>query len=139
MDLNGVEQINFNALGGADNITVDDLSGTDVKQVEHRPGAASGSGAGDGEADTVTVNGTGGSDQIQIVGNGQVRSLSTGLPAQVTITGAEGVNDHADASMAAAATTPINAAGLAGRRRRARPSMAAPATTPSSAAPAPTR
>src|SRR5207302_3064633 len=29
MDLNGVEGINFNALGGADTITVNDLSGTD--------------------------------------------------------------------------------------------------------------
>ena len=33
MDLNGVEHIQFNALGGADNITVSDLTGTDVKQV----------------------------------------------------------------------------------------------------------
>ena len=33
MDLNGVEHIQFNALGGADNITVNDLTGTDVKQV----------------------------------------------------------------------------------------------------------
>ena len=33
MDLNNVEQIHFNALGGADNITVNDLTGTDVTQV----------------------------------------------------------------------------------------------------------
>ena len=33
MDLNGVEHIDFNALGGADNIVVHDLSGTDVSQV----------------------------------------------------------------------------------------------------------
>ena len=37
MDLNGVEHIQFNALGGADNITVNDLTGTAVKQVDHRP------------------------------------------------------------------------------------------------------
>ena len=37
MDLNGVEHINFNALGGADNITVGDLTGTGVTQVAHRP------------------------------------------------------------------------------------------------------
>ena len=30
MDLNDVEQIQFNALGGADNVVVNDLSGTDV-------------------------------------------------------------------------------------------------------------
>ncbi len=33
MDLNGVERIDFAALGGADNITVNDLTGTDVQQV----------------------------------------------------------------------------------------------------------
>src|SRR5258706_12619204 len=32
MDLNGVERINVDALGGADNITVNDMTGTDVKQ-----------------------------------------------------------------------------------------------------------
>ena len=30
MDLNGVETVNFKALGGADRVTVNDLSGTDV-------------------------------------------------------------------------------------------------------------
>ena len=33
MDLNDVESINFNALGGADTITVNDLTGTDVTEV----------------------------------------------------------------------------------------------------------
>ena len=33
MDLNGVEHINLNALGGADTITVNDLTGTGVTQV----------------------------------------------------------------------------------------------------------
>ena len=33
MDLNGTEAITFNALGGADTITVHDLSGTDVTEV----------------------------------------------------------------------------------------------------------
>ena len=32
MDVNGVEKVNFNALGGADTITVNDLSGTDVTE-----------------------------------------------------------------------------------------------------------
>ncbi len=34
MDLNDVEAIDFNALGGADTIVVNDLSGTDVNQVD---------------------------------------------------------------------------------------------------------
>ena len=33
MDLNSVERIELNALGGADNITINDLTGSDVKQV----------------------------------------------------------------------------------------------------------
>ena len=53
MDLNGVENIEFNALGGADTITVNDLTGTDVKQVNLDLG---GNGAGDGQADTVVIN-----------------------------------------------------------------------------------
>ena len=33
MDMNDVENVTFNALGGADTIHVHDLSGTDVKSV----------------------------------------------------------------------------------------------------------
>ena len=42
MDLNGVEHIQFNALGGADTITVNDLTGTDVNQVAIDLGIAAG-------------------------------------------------------------------------------------------------
>src|SRR5262249_10204874 len=56
MDLDDVEHINFRALGGADNIVVGDLSGTDVTQVAVDLAAAAG--GGDGQADTVTANGT---------------------------------------------------------------------------------
>ena len=40
MDLNDVESIDFNALGGADNIVVNDLSGTDVTEVNIDLGSA---------------------------------------------------------------------------------------------------
>ena len=40
MDLNDVESIDVKALGGADTITVNDLSGTDVTQRRHRRSAA---------------------------------------------------------------------------------------------------
>ena len=40
MDLNDVEGIDFNALGGADIITVNDLSGTDVTEVNLNLAAA---------------------------------------------------------------------------------------------------
>ena len=55
MDLDDVENIDFNALGGADNIVVGDLTGTDVTQVDINLRGPNG--GGDGAADTVTVNG----------------------------------------------------------------------------------
>jgi Ca2+-binding RTX toxin-like protein len=93
MDLNGVEQIDFNALGGADTVTVNDLTGTDVTQVNLDLAAPAGSGVGDGQADTVIVNGTNGNDAIQIAGSGTSYSV-TGLSATVTVQGSEGANDQ---------------------------------------------
>ncbi len=92
MDINSVERVNFTALGGADTITVGDLSKTGITQVNLDLSATPGSGVGDGSADNVTVNGTGGNDQIQVVGAGSSVTV-TGLAAQVSITGAEGAND----------------------------------------------
>ena len=48
MDLNRVEQIQFNALGGADTVTVNDLTGTGVNQVAVDLASPPGSGTGDG-------------------------------------------------------------------------------------------
>jgi hypothetical protein len=55
MDLNGVETINFNALGGTDHVVVNDLSGTDVSQVNIDLGAIAGAIGGDAQADLVSV------------------------------------------------------------------------------------
>ena len=94
MDLNDVERIRFNALGGADNIVVNDLSGTDVKEVEINLAAAIGGGAGDGAADKVTVQGSNGNDtQIKVATVGGAVVVS-GLAAQTTITGSEAANDQ---------------------------------------------
>ena len=46
MDLNSIEHIDFNASGGADNITVGDLTGTGVKQVAIDLAGTPGSGDG---------------------------------------------------------------------------------------------
>ena len=92
MDLHGIEQIDVAALGGADNITVDDLSGTGVKQVAIDLASPPGSGAGDGQADTVTIEGTARANHITIANSGASIAIG-GLSAQVTIDGAEGAND----------------------------------------------
>ncbi|MET4307524.1 calcium-binding protein [Bradyrhizobium sp. RT4b] len=81
MDLNGVEHINFNALGGADNITIGDLSGTGVNQVNLDLGA------NDGAADTVTINGTSGSDVITVTEHDGIITVS-GLGQDINITDA---------------------------------------------------
>jgi Ca2+-binding RTX toxin-like protein len=91
MDLNGVEQVDFNALGGADTITVNDLSGTDLKEVNLDLNAATG--AGDGQADSVTVNGTNGDDHVEVLGSGDTVMVD-GLPAFVTVSGSEGDRDQ---------------------------------------------
>ena len=48
-ELNAVERIQFNALGGQDNIEVHDLSGTDVKHGGGRSRAPGTPGGGDGQ------------------------------------------------------------------------------------------
>ncbi|WP_018262988.1 calcium-binding protein [Methylobacterium sp. WSM2598] len=84
MDLNDVETVDVRALGGADRITVDDLSGTDVTRVVLNLAGAGG--GGDGQADTVVINGTAGDDVIQLIaGSDGIRVL--GLAAEIDIVG----------------------------------------------------
>jgi Ca2+-binding RTX toxin-like protein len=90
MDIDGTEQVNFTALGGADSITVGDLSGTAVTAVNLDLASPAGSGAGDGAADAVIVTGSDHADNINIAGAGV---SVQGLAAQVNVTGAEGAND----------------------------------------------
>ena len=93
MDLNGVEHIEVNALGGADTITVNDLTGTDVNQVAIDLGAQPGNAGGDGQADTIVINATNGDDAITVTNNNGVITVS-GLPEAVTISNFEAANDR---------------------------------------------
>jgi hypothetical protein len=93
MDLNDVEGIDFNALGGADVVVVNDLSGTDVTEINTSLASTIGGGAGDGQPDNVVVNGTNGDDVAIVVGDASGVSV-LGLAAQVNITGAEAANDR---------------------------------------------
>ncbi len=91
MDLNDVETLNLTALGGADTLTVNDLSGTDLTRLATDL-AASG-GGGDGAADNVIVNATNGDDVVVV--NGRSGSTEvTGLPAAISLTGVEAANDR---------------------------------------------
>ena len=77
MDTAGVERVDFNALGGADVVTVGDLSGTHVTNVNADL-------AGDGQLDRVVVNGTTHKDAIEISGDTAAVTVA-GAAAQVTI------------------------------------------------------
>jgi Ca2+-binding RTX toxin-like protein len=91
MDLNGVEGINFKALGGGDTIVVNDLSGTDVTEVNID--LSSSSGDGDGASDTVVVNGTAADDVFVALGSGNAAQV-LGPSVAINITGTEAANDR---------------------------------------------
>ena len=84
MDLNDLEEIDLNALGGVDLVTVNDLSGTDVSKVNVNLAGTSGGAVGDGAADVVTQQGTNGNDSIDVVGAGTSVSV-VGLSAQLNM------------------------------------------------------
>ena len=129
MDLNRVEQIKFNALGGADTVTVNDLTGTGVNQVAVDLASPPGSGAGDGQADTVIINATSGADAISVTNNGGLITVS-GLAATVTISGSRQPTSSSSTASAATTSSPRR-----GTSACTSPPMAATAMTSSSAAP----
>jgi Ca2+-binding RTX toxin-like protein len=93
MDTAGVERVDFNALGGADAVTVNDLSRTGVKAVNVDLAGTLGGGAGDGQADRVVVNATNGDDSINVNGDA-ARLRTSGLAATVGILHSEAANDR---------------------------------------------
>lgn len=96
MDLTGLERVNYAALGGADTVTVGDLSGTDASEVN--VALQSSLGGGDGMLDRVIVHGTGGEDVAAVLGAGSDVSV-IGLAVTVALTGAEAANDALDLRM----------------------------------------
>jgi Ca2+-binding RTX toxin-like protein len=84
MDLNGVEHLQYNALGGIDTVRVHDLTGTGVTQVTVDLAGTLGGGSGDGQADAVVAEGTAGNDVVaMLVQNGAL--VTNGLPSQVIV------------------------------------------------------
>jgi Ca2+-binding RTX toxin-like protein len=108
MDLNDVERMTFNAFGGTDNITIGDLTGTDMRDIElslllsGRPN--------DGERDSISVAGSEGNDAIDL----STKSLQTsidGLAAHISISGVDAGLDGLTID-AGAGDDAINASGL---------------------------
>jgi Ca2+-binding RTX toxin-like protein len=69
MDTHGVERVDFNALGLADVVTANDLTGTGVKEFNVDLAGSLGGSAGDAAADRVIVNATDGDDKVDVSGN----------------------------------------------------------------------
>ncbi len=111
MDTHGVETVDFNALGGADTVTVNDLTGTDVTGVDVDLAGSLGGTAGDGAADHVVVNGTNGNDAIDVSGDAGAVKVS-GLAATVDVLHPEVANDRLDLNTLAGTDT-VGSAGLA--------------------------
>jgi len=85
-DFDGIEGLDIATLGSADNVTVNDLTGTAVKTVDVN--LAGFDGAGDAAADNVIVNGTEGSDSVQLR-RADTQVQVRGLAAQTRVVGSE--------------------------------------------------
>jgi Ca2+-binding RTX toxin-like protein len=104
MDTDSVERVDFNALGGADVVTVNDLSGTDVTDVNIDLASTLGGSSGDGQPDRVIVNATTSNDTINVSGNGDGVNVS-GLAATVRVLHSEAANDRLEINTLAGTDT----------------------------------
>ena len=87
IDLGGVEQVRAATLGGADTVTVDDTTGTELQDLGVDLAAAEG---GDGRRDRVIVNATPGDDQPSVFAFAGVSIV--GVPAFVHVEGSEPID-----------------------------------------------
>jgi Ca2+-binding RTX toxin-like protein len=109
MDLNDVESIVAKTLGGADNLAVNDLSGTDVVDVV--ADLAASAGGDDGQPDNVVATATNGDDVATVIGAGPNAQVS-GLAALISVSGAVAGSDRVTVSAVAGADV-VDATGLA--------------------------
>jgi Ca2+-binding RTX toxin-like protein len=111
MDTAGIERVDFIALGGADDVTINDLSGTDVSSVNVDLAGTPGGNAGDNKPDRVLVNGTDGDDAITVSGDANSVKVK-GLDPAIGILHAEAANDSLEFETLAGNDN-VNPAGLA--------------------------
>jgi hypothetical protein len=111
MDTDDVERVDFNALGGADTVTVNNLAGTDVTAVNVDLAGTLGGSTGDGAADQVIVKATDGDDSINVSGDAASGVRVSGLAATVAILHPE-ATDRLDIDTRLGNDT-VNAGGLA--------------------------
>jgi Ca2+-binding RTX toxin-like protein len=113
MDTASVERVDFNALGGADVVTVGDLSATAVRELNIDLASTLGGASGDGQADRVTISGTEGRDKIDVSGDAGAVKVS-GLAAAVRILHPEAALDRVDINTLGGADSLVSAGLAAG-------------------------
>ena len=113
MDTASVEQVDFNALGGADVVTVNDLKATAVRELNIDLAGALGGSAGDGQADRVTIGGTAGSDKIDVSGDAGAVKVS-GLATAIRILHPDATLDRVDLNTLGGADSVVSAGLTAG-------------------------
>ena len=111
MDTHGVEQVDLNALGGADVVTVNDLTPADVTSLNVDLAGSLGGATGDGQADRVVVNATDGDDSIDVSGDADAVRVS-GLEPAIRILHPEVANDRLEIATLAGTDT-VSTVGLA--------------------------
>jgi predicted ester cyclase len=90
MDIDDVERIGLRALGGSDTTTVNDVSGTDMDEVDVDLSLVGG--GSDPQPDTVVVGGTEKRDVVRLTRAGD-QVLAAGLAAETRISGSELLSD----------------------------------------------
>ena len=86
MDLDGVERLDLATLGGADAVTIGDLSGTALTVADIDLSSAAGT--GDAKVDTVVVNGTDRADRVDVAAHAGSVDV-TGLRGETVVSGGE--------------------------------------------------
>ncbi len=92
LDLDGIDTIELRTAGGTDTVTVNDLSGTDLTEIDTDLAAVGGT-AADSLIDEVIVNGTAGDDAIAVVDDGSAVAVRD-LAATVRMTGTDPTLDR---------------------------------------------
>ena len=95
MDTAGVERVDVPTLGGADLVTVNDLTGTDVSEVNVDLASTLGGATGDGQPDRIVVNATNANDTIDVSGDAGGVKVS-GLAATIGILHSEAASIASD-------------------------------------------
>jgi Ca2+-binding RTX toxin-like protein len=114
IDADGLERVEFDALGGADSIVVNTLAATAVTQVALRLSSTLGIDTGDLQLDQVSIVGGAAADSLVADAAGAAVVVTSGL-ASVTITSLEPANDNLSLDGGDGSDTIVIGAGLAGQ------------------------